>query len=175
MTEENKNFVQLSRQYLKDWRGLIKKSPLAAEILMFLVEKATSTVNGGNAVVCSYQVLQEITGYKRSSVAAAIKTLKLQRWIESIRIGASAAYVLNERVVWRGASNGRQYAVFSATIISSSSEQGELTDKTKLRRVPVLESGEVVTSGDEELPPPDQKDLDIAGEIGDSHLQKRSI
>ncbi len=31
--EKNYNFVQISRGYLKNWRALIRKNPLSAEIL----------------------------------------------------------------------------------------------------------------------------------------------
>ena len=158
----NRNFVQLSRQYLKDWRQLIRVSPLAAEILMFLVEKATTTNNGAQAVVCSYAVLQEVTGYKRSSVASAIKLLKDNKWIQAIKVGTTHAYAINEKVAWRGAANGRQYAIFSATVISAASEQekGMIEDTTKLKRIPVVRKNETITVSGEDLPPPDQKDLD---------------
>ncbi|HCP9844555.1 TPA: plasmid replication initiation protein, partial [Escherichia coli] len=41
----NHNFVQVSRAYLKAWRGLIRKSGLAAEILFYLVERMGKTTN----------------------------------------------------------------------------------------------------------------------------------
>ena len=108
---ENYNFIQLSRCYLKSWRGLIRKNPLAAEILMFLVEKMGRTTN---AVVCSYKTLCELTGYSRTSVANAIKILKEDNWIESVKIGSATAYCVNERVAWQAAKNQRKYAIFSA-------------------------------------------------------------
>lgn len=174
LEQRNRNFVQLDRGHLKHWRELIKTSPLAASIMMFLMEKATSTPNGNQAVVCSYAVIQEVTGYGRSSVANAIKILKTGNWISAVKIGGTYAYAVNERVAWRGAANGRQYAVFSATVIGTSTEQDAATleDRTKLKRVPVLEPGDIASIGPGNLPPPDQLDMDVAGEIGDAHKQQ---
>ena len=164
---ENTNFVQLNRNYLKNWRELVKKKPLAAEIMFFLVEKVSTNIGGTNAVVCSYAVLQEITGYGRSSVAAALRLLKKEKFIEIIKVGSTHAYAINSRVVWRGAGNGKQYAIFNATVVSSSSEQdvGTVGDQTKLIRVPILDLGngrrENMSVGNEKLDPPDQNDLDL--------------
>lgn len=165
---ENRNFVQLSRQYLKDWRDLIRKNPLSAEILMFLVEKTTGSVGGSNAVICSYAVLQEVTGYSRPSVGRALKVLREGNWVQIIKIGTTHAYAVNERVAWRGAANGRQYSIFSATVIGAASEQDKTTieDRTKLKRVPILETGEIVAVGSEDLAPPDQSDMDLMGVVG---------
>lgn len=176
---KNVDFVQLSRRYLRNWRELIKTNALAAEIMMFLVEKATTRGNTTNAIVCSYKVLEEISGYSRPSVARAIRVLKDGNWIQAVKIGNAHAYALNEKVVWREANNKRQYAIFSATVVSAASEQeaGLIEDTTKLNRVPMLSSGEIVTVDDEYLPPPDQGDMDLDGVVGDAKeriiLEKR--
>lgn len=167
---QNVDFVQLSRKYLRNWRELIKTNALAAELMMFLVEKATTRGNTTNAIVCSYKVLEEISGYSRASVARAIKILKDGNWIQAVKIGNAHAYALNEKVVWREANNKRQYAIFSATVVSAASEQeaGFIDDKSKLNRVPMLSPGEFISVGDEDLPPPDQKDMDLDGIAGDA-------
>ncbi|MDK8230816.1 plasmid replication initiation protein, partial [Escherichia coli] len=54
--QDNYNFVQVSRAYLKEWRALTRKSPIASEILMYLIENMGRTTN---AVVCSYTTLME--------------------------------------------------------------------------------------------------------------------
>lgn len=56
--QDNYNFVQVSRAYLKEWRALTRKSPIASEILMYLIENMGRTTN---AVVCSYTTLMEMT------------------------------------------------------------------------------------------------------------------
>ena len=159
--EKNYDFVQVSRGYLKNWRALIRKNPLSAEILMFLIEKMGRTTN---AVVCSYKTLTELTGYSRTSIANALKTLRNDNWIETIKIGNATAYCVNERVAWQASKNQRNYALFSATIVASESEQdGNFLKKSKekLTYIPVIEHNEIVISGNEKLDPPDQFDLDL--------------
>ena len=157
----NHNFVQVSRAYLKAWRGLIRKNGLAAEILFYLVERMGRTTN---AVVCSYATLTEVTGYSRRSVATAIKILKDDRWIQVVKIGNASAYCINEKVIWQAGTNQRKYAIFSATVVASGSEQESdyhLKTKEKLTYIPFVERVERMVVGSDELPPPDQTDLEL--------------
>lgn len=159
--KHNHNFVQLSRAYLKSWRGLIRKNGLAAEILFYLVERMGRTTN---AVVCSYATLTEVTGYSRRSVATAIKVLKDDNWIQVVKIGNASAYCLNEKVVWQAGRNQRKYAIFSATVVASESEQDSdfnIKAQEKLTYIPVVEHHERILTGSEELDPPDQQDLEL--------------
>lgn len=159
--EKNYNFVQISRGYLKNWRALIRKNPLSAEILMFLIEKMGRTTN---AVVCSYKTLSELTGYSRTSIANSLKILRDDNWIETVKIGNATAYCVNERVAWQASRNQRNYAIFSATIVASESEQEndfQKKAKEKLTYIPIIEKNEIVLTGNEELDPPDQLDLNL--------------
>lgn len=158
---DNYDFVQLSREYLKNWRSLIRKNPLSAEILMFLVEKMGRTTN---SIICSYATLQELTGYGKTSISKAIKILKEDNWIDAVKIGNATAYCVNERVAWQAAKNQRKYALFSAIVVASETEQEKEffnSNKGKLRTVPYIENNEIPIIGNEELPPPDQLDLDV--------------
>lgn len=157
----NHNFVQLNRAYLKQVRELARKSPVAMEILFYLIEHMGRTTN---AVVCSYKTLCEVTNLSRTSVANAIKILKNDNWVDAVKIGNATAYCINERVFWQATRGQRRYAIFSATIIASESEQESdyhLKAKTKLTYVPVLTTEERGVPGSEDLPPPDQRDLDL--------------
>lgn len=158
------DFVQVSRAYLKEWRGLTKKSPLASEILMYFIEHMGKTTN---AVVCSYATLVEITGMSRATVARAVKILRDDNWIEGIKIGGANAYAINARAFWQASNNQRKYAIFQATVIAARSEQDSDYDKRarqKIRHIPFVgaeaRSTRVITSN-EALPPPDQQDLDL--------------
>jgi len=152
-------YVQVSREYMRDWRGLIRRNSLSAEILMFLMEKMTHRTN---AVVCSYRVLMEMTGFSRSSVANSIKLLKDEHWIQAIKVGSATAYVVNERIAWRSSQESRKYAVFSAVVVAAASEQkAGFEDAQELRQVAFIEDGERVVLGSDLLPPPDQQDLDL--------------
>ena len=142
-------------------RALIKKSPLAAWILDFFVEY----MDKSNAIVCSYNVLQEVSGYKRSSVAPAVKVLKDDKWVQAIKVGTANAYVVNSVAYWTTYANGKQYSQFHATILAAATEQDANTMSTvKLKRVPIWDKQEerlIVGPDDGSLPPPDQKDLDL--------------
>lgn len=158
----NYNFVQVSRAYLKEWRTLTRKSPIASEILMYLVENMGRTTN---AVVCSYTTLMEVTNVSRASVARAVKLLKDDRWVEAVKVGSATAYCVNANAFWQAGRNQKKYAIFQATVIASSSDQdNDFIEKSKqpLRYIPFVgEKTERPIIGNDELPPPDQKDLDL--------------
>ncbi|NUD82549.1 replication/maintenance protein RepL [Escherichia coli] len=157
----NFNFVQLSRAYLRQMRQLARKSPIAHEILYYFVEHMGRTTN---AVVCSYATLCEMTGVSRPTVGRAIKLLKDDNWIDTVKIGNSNAYCVNERVFWQAGRNQRKYAIFSATVIASASEQdNDYAEKAKqkLTYIPVIEPHDIPVTGNDTLPPPDQCDLDL--------------
>jgi len=161
---KNYDFVQVSRQYMKQLRELTRKSPVACEILMYLVQYMGRT---NNAVVASYGVLSEITGTSRATVGRAIKLLKTDNWIETVRIGTVTAYAVNARVFWQTHRNQRQYAIFSATVVASSTEQDAdyaANSQKPLKKIPVIDDAERPTvrdNDDEPLPPPDQQDLPL--------------
>ena len=96
---DNSNFVQLSRGYLQQMRKLARKSPIAHEILYYLVEHMGRTTN---AVVCSYTTLCEVTGVSRPTVGRAIKLLKEDNWIDTVKIGNANAYCVNEGILAGG-------------------------------------------------------------------------
>lgn len=159
---DNSNFVQVSREYLRDMRKLARKSPVSHEILYFLVEHMGRMTN---AVVCSHKVLQEVTGVSQRTVARAVKILKDDNWIDAVKMGNSTAYCVNERAFWQAGRNQRKYAIFSATIIASETEQDSdyhEKAKHKLTHIPIVEERERISVDDTQtLPPPDQKDLDL--------------
>lgn len=157
----NHNFVQLSRSYLRDMRALARKSPVAHELLYYLVETMGKTTN---AVVVSYVTLCEVLQVSRPTAARAVKILKAGNWIDAIKIGSATAYCVNEKVFWQSGRNQRRYAKFSATVIASETEQDKdyMSDsKHNLTYIPVIERYESVTQGSEQLSPPDQGDLDL--------------
>ena len=140
--KDNFNFVQLSRNYLKQLRNLARKSPIAHEILYYLVEHMGKTTN---AVICSYATLCEVTGVSRPTVGRAIKLLKDDNWIDTVKVGNANAYCVNEKVFWQAGRNQRKYAIFSATVIASESEQDEGFQekaKQKLDYIPIVESNQ---------------------------------
>ena len=158
---DNFNFVQLQKHYMKEWRALVKKNQLSVEIMFYFMEVMGRTTN---AVVCSYKTLQEVTGYSRPSVARAIKLLKDERWIDSVRIGSATAYAVNEKIAWQAARNQRKYAVFSATVVASESEQGKdykQVSAKPLKHIPLVRNDERALVSNEQATPPDQNELGL--------------
>lgn len=158
---DNYNFVQLSKGYMKQMRELSRKSPVGMQILLYLSEHMGRTTN---AVVCSYKTLQEVTNLSRTSVAKGIKLLKQDNWIDAVKIGNATAYCINERALWQAGRNQRKYAKFSATVIASSSEQESdyhERAKTKLTHIPIIEDDDIPSITNDALPPPDQNEMDV--------------
>lgn len=132
---KNHNFVQVSKSYMDEYAKLIQDHPAAASLLMLFASRMSRT----NAIVISYTGMQELTGYSRQTVATAIKVLKSQRWIDSIKIGGVTAYGVNEKFAWQTASNRRRYAEFSCHAIAAESEQPrERKQPEKIRHMPVV-------------------------------------
>jgi len=157
---KNLDFVQFSRKAMHHHRELISKNPLAAYILDFFIEH----MNRSNAIVCSIKVIEEVTGKSRSTVNRALKVLKSDNWIQTIRIGNANAYVINSAAFWSSAATNKAFSMFHSTVIASQSEQQAMFNelaKIKTKSVPVLSLNERAILDNEELPPPDQKDLDL--------------
>lgn len=120
LAKKNKDpFTQVDKK--RGWRHmrlLIKESPLAAEIFTFLAEK----MDRKNAVVCSQQVLIELTGKSRQSVYKATKLLKEKGYVHIYKSGTANAYVLNPELMWESYDYLRPYCEFPATVILSKKE-----------------------------------------------------
>ena len=69
--------------------------------------------------------------------------------------------MVNEKIAFAG-SAGQRKAVFSSTVVAHESEQEEgWDDVKKLKALPIIYGDERVIMGNDDLPPPDQKDIDL--------------
>ncbi len=119
------SWVQTDRAAHEAWAQLAVRSPKAAALLHILAAR----VGPHNAVVASHGTLAEIMGCSKETIKRALKELKIGSWIEIGQIGATGtanAYILNSHVVWSGPREGLRNALFSATVILSSSEQADV-------------------------------------------------
>jgi len=151
------DFLQVTRGYLKDMRELAKRSPAAHQVLWLLAERMNRT----NAVVISQKTMGQILGYSRATLSRAIALLKNECWVQVVTTGTSNAYIVNSKVLWRD-HGGKRYASFFAEVVVSEEEQAhpiEQWDGVELRNLPILSATEQVLVTEEDLPPPDQKDL----------------
>lgn len=156
--KKNFNFVQIEKRALRQVRELYDDNAPAGKLLFVLAEK----MNRQNALVCSYDTMSKITGLSRQTLYKAVKYLKEHNWIQIIKIGTANAYIVNSRVFWQSYGD-KKMTVFNAAIIASSDEQDEPIenwDKVQLKQFPFLHHNEEVIITKEELPPPDQCEID---------------
>ncbi len=97
------------------------KHPKAAAILTFLVDQ----MDGYNAVICSYEVLQELLEIGRTTVATSIKILKENGFIAVLKSGWSNIYAVNDSLYWKSWGSNIRYSKFPANVILSETEQDE--------------------------------------------------
>ena len=115
-------WVQTERAAHEAWAALIRRSPLAAQVMHIL----TSQVGEHNAVVISQKALAQLVGGSERGVRDALALLQSDNWIETRQIGGRGtvnAYIINDRVAWNGKRDGIRYSLFSARVILSEEEQ----------------------------------------------------
>ena len=155
------NWVQTERAAHEAWAALIRKSPLAAQVMHIL----TSQVGEHNAVVISQKALAQLVAGSERGVRDALTLLKKDRWIEMRQIGGRGtvnAYILNDRVAWSGKRDGIRYSLFSARVVISDEEQpdrDELDHLEPLRRIPSIYPSEQQLPSGDGLPPPSEPAL----------------
>lgn len=133
---------------------LTTRSPRAAAMAHYLV----ANMEQSGAVVASYATLAKITGMSIATVRRAIDDLKADRWIEVVQIGGKGganAFIINSRVGWSQGRDKLYLASFSARIIADRDEQQQIDD-VPLRRIPVLQPGEMQLPAGPSAEPPSQ-------------------
>ena len=115
---------------------------------------------GTNAVAISNTAFCKIIGKSRATVTRAIKHLADHNYVQIVKVGTTNTYVVNEQVAFAG-SRGQRKAVFSATVVAHECEQDEGWEQVKLKAIPVICEDERPVIGCDDLPPPDQQDLEL--------------
>ncbi|MGB0848848.1 MAG: replication/maintenance protein RepL, partial [Thiolinea sp.] len=152
-------FYMMSRLAEKNLRQLQREAPTAA--LVFSVIRENMQI-GTNAVTISNQALAKILGKSPRTVARSTKYLSDNSYVQIIKIGNTNTYVVNEQIAFAG-SVGQRKAVFSSSIVAHECEQEPgWNDVKTLKSVPIIYDSERVILNNEELPPPDQTDLDLS-------------
>ncbi len=78
-----------------------------------------------NAVMCSYQVIQEVLEIGRTTASTAIKVLKDNGFIAVLKSGSSNIYAVNDSIYWKSWGSNIRYSKFPANIILTATEQDE--------------------------------------------------
>lgn len=151
-------YYMMSRAAEKNLRAIQRDNPTAA--LMFSVIREHMQI-GTNALTISQAALCKILGSSRTTIYRASKYLAENNYVQLVKTGNVTTYVVNEQVAFAG-SAGQRKAVFSTTLVAHECEQDEGWEEVKkLKAVPVIYEDERPILGSDELPPPDQQDLDF--------------
>jgi hypothetical protein len=150
-------WLQFEKKGMRELQTLALAHPAAMGTLMYMCTRMSRS----NALVVSQKAMAKELNLSLKSIGNSVKTLATHNFIEIIKVGNTAVYVVNSRVAWQG-ERGARYAAFGADVIALESEQtGIIDDLPALKSVPVLHDGERVLVGNEEGPPPDQGELDL--------------
>lgn len=112
-------WTQYNNEHTKEMMWLALKHPKAHAILLFLVDQ----MDNFNAVMCSYQVLQEVLEVSKDTVRLNIKVLKDNGYIAVLKSGTSNVYAINDSVYCKSWGNRKQYSKFPANVVLALSEQ----------------------------------------------------
>lgn len=112
-------WTQYNNEHTKEMMWLALKHPKAHAILLFLVDQ----MDNFNAVMCSYQVLQEVLEVSSETIRKNIKVLKNNGYIAILKSGTSNVYAINDSVYWKSWGNKKQYSKFPANVVLALSEQ----------------------------------------------------
>lgn len=153
-------YYMMTRKAEKNLRALQEANPSAS--LVFSVIREHMQI-GSNAVTVSNSALCKMINRSRATVTRAIKHLSDHNYVQIIKTGNVNTYIVNEQIAFSG-TVGQRKAVFSATVIAHECEQEEgFENVVKLKAVPMIYDtlDERVILGNDELPPPDQEDLEL--------------
>jgi len=114
-------WTQFNNEHTKELMWLALKFPKAHAILYFLVDQ----MDEYNAVMCSYQVIQEVLGISRATASSAVRVLRENGFIAVLKSGTSNVYAINDSVYWKSWGNKKQYSKFPANVVLSLTEQEE--------------------------------------------------
>lgn len=115
------HWVQVEREMFGLVAELIADDPKAAKLLMNVTRFIEP--GSGGAVVASREALCERCGFSKATFHRALRSLTEKGWVQRMRIGSAYALVINSRFAWIGARKGIEHAIFTATVIASSTEQ----------------------------------------------------
>lgn len=133
MKDENKNrdFVQFSRDNLISVAEIGRNgTQTALDIFLFICKH----MDGYNALMCSYQVLQDHTSKSRVTCSKAVGWLKENGYIDVFKSGTSNVYTINPEIAWTSYGNQRKYCQFNGKVLISATENQEYFAKEKTPR-----------------------------------------
>ncbi|HFI0429996.1 TPA: ArsR family transcriptional regulator [Streptococcus suis] len=113
------SWVQLNLEHKEALMYLSLKYPVANAILGFLV----ANMNGFNACMVSYEVLQDVMEKSRTTIFRAVKKLEELGFVKIYKSGTSNIYTINHNVYWKNYGNKINLSKFPVNVILSDTEQ----------------------------------------------------
>lgn len=124
------DFIQLNNNKIGSLIDLVDKNPQAMKVLLFIIQN----MDGYNALVCSYAVLEERFGISHATVWRHVKYLKEHGYIYAQKTGSSNVYILSPELAWKSWGVNIKYCKFPANVILSYNEQKEKDSKRNIRK-----------------------------------------
>ncbi|MDO1451532.1 replication/maintenance protein RepL [Rhodocytophaga aerolata] len=115
----NDNFIQFYEDNISLIREMIEENPTALKVLLWIIEK----MDKNNALVISQIALAESLNVHRNTIGNSISYLKQKKAVEVLKSGSTNIYAVNTEIAWKSLANNKQFALFSAKVYLSSSEQ----------------------------------------------------
>jgi hypothetical protein len=175
-SDTRSNFIQTEQSSHEAWARLTLEAPKSAALLHMLCSRMDRNCN---AVVASWEVLSKLMGCHSRTVQRNMAVLRKEKWVQVVSLGKGAvnAFVLNSTVAWGTSRDNLKFASFTAHIIADEAIQDSSTLNDKLRKIPVLFTGDEQLPVGESEPPPSQSHLDgmlpdLPAIEGDAHLQE---
>lgn len=126
-----KHYTQFNDDGLKSLMILNTISPLATNILYFMIENA----NNYNCVIISQKTLGKIFGKSVTSINLAVKILKEHNFINIKKDGRGNIYFVNANIIWKSYGTNHKFAEFNAKVIFSEEELNSLNlEKTLIKK-----------------------------------------
>lgn len=127
LAAKNRNFVQLKRESMKPFRGLIRRSPVSAQVLTCLAED----MSFANAIGYSVEALILETGAGRTAVYEALARLVAERWIQKLDDDNGTYYRVNSRVFWTSSNDFRSGSFDLALDVPKEERPGKTRRRTR--------------------------------------------
>lgn len=162
-----------ARGNVQGWLQVEKKAHRAMALFgakngtaLAVLHLLTGRLNRGtNAVIMSHEAIASALGITSRTARDSTKKLEAAKFVQVLKSGTSNVYVINSRVAWQGV-RGMRHASFNADLVVVEQEQDrpvdELIEESKsLQHVPILDFNERLLVGNEDLPPPDQQEMEL--------------
>ena len=161
-----------ARGNVQGWLQVEKKAHRAMALFgakngtaLAVLHLLTGRLNRGtNAVIMSHEAIASALGITSRTARDSTKKLEAAKFVQVLKSGTSNVYVINSRVAWQGVEACAMRLSMPTWSWWSRSKTALLTSSSRsqsLQHVPILDFNERFLVGNEDLPPPDQQEMEL--------------